>query len=154
MGRIYSISFADVAITAAQDLISVQTTAGMAIAIHSFQFGQRTQTTVENVKLTFKRFSGAYSIGSSGSSATPAKTNFGDSAATCTGRINDTTQTTSGTAVTLLADVINEVNGYQQLWPPEDRPIIAISQAFIVSLDTAPGGSRTCSGTLIFEELF
>lgn len=154
MGRIYSVVFSNVSVAAAQDFMSLQTTSAMACAIHSVTIGQITATTVGNLRITLKRFSGAYSIGSVGTSATPVKMNFGDAAATCTGRTNDTTQTTSGTAATLVADVYNPINGWQFLPPPEDRPIIAISQAFIVSLDTAPSGAETTNGTLVFEELF
>lgn len=154
MGRIYSVNFANVSVAAAQDLMSVQSTSGMAFSVHSVVIGQITATTVGNLRLTMKRFSGGYSIGSAGSSATPVKNNFGDTAATATGRVNDTTQTSGGTAAILVADVYNPINGYQYLPPPEDRPIIAISQAFVVSLDTAPSGAETMNGTLIIEELF
>lgn len=154
MGRIYTISFSNVSVAAVQDLISAQSTAGMAFSVHSLVLGQTTATTVGNLRVTLKRFSGAYTIGSVGSAATPAAQNFGDAAATVTGRVNDTTQTTAGTSKVLVADVYNPINGYQFLPPPEDRPIIAISQAFVVSLDTAPSGGETTNGTLTIEELF
>jgi len=154
MGRIYSIQFNNVSVSAVQDLMSLQSTSGMAISIHEVIVAQVTGSTVANLRLTLKRFSGAYSIGSGGSSVTPGKFNFGDAAATATGRANDTTQTTSGTAVTLRGDVYNVINGYQFLPAPEDRPIIAPSQAFVVSLDSAPGSAETMSGTVVFEELF
>src|SRR6185437_14508801 len=104
--------------------------------------GQISITTTESVQLTFKRFSGAYTIGSGGSALTPQKHNFGDTAAICTARCNDTTQTTSGTSVIIRADVFNEVNGYQYLAIPEKEIIIAPSQAFVLSMDTAPAASR------------
>lgn len=154
MGRIYSVDFSNVSVAAVQDLISIQATAGMAFSLHSLVLGQTTATTVGNLRVTVKRFSGAYSIGSGGSSSTPVKMNFGDPAATVTGRVNDTTPTSGGTAATLVADVYNPINGYQFLPPPEDRPVFAISQALIFSLDTAPSGGETTNGTAVIEELF
>lgn len=153
-GRIYTVSFANVAVAAVQDLISLQSTSGMALEVHEVSIGQITATAIGNLRLTMKRFSGAYSIGSGGSAATPAKANFGDAAAVATGRVNDTTQTTSGTSVTFRADIFNVINGYLWLPAPEDRLIIAPSQAFVLSLDTAPGSSETMSGSMTFKEIF
>lgn len=153
MARAYTISSSGVAITAVQDLASIQTTSGMVMEIDECSVGQITATTIGNLRCTFKRFSGAYSIGSGGSAATPRPHVFGDAAATCTGRVNDTTQTTSGTSVTLDADVINVVNGYDRLPAPEDRWCFTLSQAFVWSLDTAPASSETMNIRVTFREL-
>lgn len=152
MARAYVVQFNNVSISAAQDLTSLQTTSGMVAEVDEFVFGQITAVSVGNLRITMKRFSGAYTIGSGGSAATPSKNVFGDSAATCTGRTNDTTQTTGGTSVTMPADVINVINGYQYLPAPEDRLSFTISQAFVVSLDAAPGSAETSSGRLVFRE--
>ena len=50
--------------------------------------------------------------------------------------------------------MINPINGYQYLPPEEDRIIVKPSEAFVFSLDTAPGASMVCSGGVVFEELF
>jgi hypothetical protein len=154
MGRVYEIPFNNISVSAVQDLISIQSTSGMAFKVLEVVLGQITVTTVESLQLTFKRFSGAYTIGSVGASVTPAKHNFGDAAATVTARRNDTTQTTGGTSVTVRADIYNEVNGYQYLAIPDKEIIIAPSQAFVVSLDSAPALARTMSGSVTIEELF
>ena len=153
MARIYSVPFVNVSVAAVQDLFSLQTTSGMAVELHEITIGQVTSTTVASARLSWKRFSGAYTIGSGGNSATPAKLNFGDAAAVATGRINDTTQTSAGTSVVFHGDVFNYVNGFLWLPAPEDRPIIAPSQAFVLSLDNVPS-TATMSGTLTFAELF
>jgi hypothetical protein len=154
MGRVYSVSFNGVAATAVQDLISLQSTSGMALKLLEVELGQVTLTTIEMLRLTFKRFSGAYTIGSGGAAATPRPHVFGDAAAVATGRTNDTTQTTGGTSVIMRADMWNSVNGFQYLLIPDKEIILAPSQALVVSLDTAPAASRTMSGSLTFEELF
>lgn len=154
MGRVYEVPFVGVSVTAVQDLFSVQSTSGMAFKLLEIVLGQVSITSVEALRLTFKRFSGAYTIGSIGTAPAPQKHNFGDAAAVATARVNDTTQTTGGTSVTVRSDVFNEVNGFQYLAIPDKEIIIAPSQAFVLSLDTAPAAARLISGALTFEELF
>lgn len=152
--RVYSFAFTGVAVSAVQDLISLQSTSGGNFELHELLISQITQTSVELLRLDLKRFSGGYTIGSVGSSATPRPHLFGDAAATCTGRVNDTTQTTGGTSVTLLSDVINLINGWQYLPAPEDRLIFNPSQAMVLSLGNAPAAARTMSGSIKFAEVF
>jgi hypothetical protein len=152
MARAYTAQSNNVAVTAVQDLVSLQTTSGMVAEIDEIVLGQVTSSAVGNLRTSFKRFSGGYSIGSGGSSVTPRPHVFGDSAATCTTRSNDTTQTTGGTSVTLDSDAINVVNGYVKLPAPEDRWSFTISQAFVWSLDSAPGSSETMSMKVTFRE--
>lgn len=153
MARTYTAQINNVAVSAVQDLLSLQTTAGMVMEIDELNFGQVTASTIGNLRCTFKRFSGGYSIGSGGSAVTPRPHVFGDSAATVTARANDTTQTTGGTAVTLDSDAINVVNGYNKLPAPEDRWSFTISQAFVWSLDTAPVAPETTSVRVTFREI-
>lgn len=153
MARTYTITSNAVSVSAVQDLVSLQTTSAMVAEIDEISLGQITATTIGNLRCSFKRFSGAYSIGSGGSSATPRPHVFGDSAATCTGRINDTTQTTGGTSVTMDVDAINVINGYNKLPAPEDRWSIAMSQAFVWSLDSAPASAETINARVTFREL-
>jgi len=152
MARAYTVRTSNVSVSAVQDLISIQTTSGMVCEIDEMSAGQVTATTVGNLNCSFKRFSGAYSIGSGGTSATPRPHLFGDSAATCTARANDTTQTSGGTSVTLDSDVINVVNGYVKLPAPEDRWSFTLSQAFVWSLDTAPTAAEAMSVKVTFRE--
>lgn len=152
MARAYTAQSNNVAVTAVQDLISLQTTSGMVMELDEINLGQVTASTIGNLRCTFKRFSGGYSIGSGGSSVTPRPHVFGDSAATVTGRANDTSQTTGGTSVTLDADAINVINGYNKLPAPEDRWSFTLSQAFVWSLDSAPASSETISVKCTFRE--
>jgi|SRR5579863_7218238 len=152
MARAYGSAGPNVSVSAAVDMHSLQTTSGMVAEIDQFNANQVTATSVGNLRITFKRFSGAYSIGSGGTAGTVNPHVFGDAAATCTTRYDDTTQTTSGTSKTLLADAMNVINGYQWLPPPEDRWSFTISQAFVASLDQAPGSAETFSNSVQFRE--
>jgi hypothetical protein len=127
----------------------------MAIELHGIVIGQITGTTVQNLRMSVKRLPTTVTSGSAGAAATPQKIQRGDAAATITARTNDTTQaSTSGTPAILHSDVFNTVNGYQFFWPPEDRPVIGLNEAAVVTLDTTPGAAMTMSGTLIVAELF
>lgn len=153
--RTYSVQFNNVDVSAAQDLIGVYSGASMAFAVHSIQLGQITQTAVEAVRISLKRLPSTVTSGSGGTTPTPQKIVNGDVAATVTAHANDTTPaTTNSTAVTILSDVFNLVNGYQWIFPPDDRPVFAPSQAAIMSLDSVPAATRKVSGTMVIEELF
>lgn len=152
--RVYADPFTNVAVSAVQDLWDVQSGATVGLEIHEWVLGQITATSVGNLRISNHRLPATVTSGSGGSAGTIAKKNFNDAAALHTFRINDTVQaTTSGTNVVMRGDIYNVINGYQYLPAPEDREQITISQAFIVSLDQAPGSAETMSGTLTAAEL-
>lgn len=153
-GRSYSIQFNNVAVAAVQDLLAAYAGASMPFEIAGLVIGQVTGTTVQNLRITVKRLPATVTSGTGGNAATPKRLMRGDSAATITGRINDTTQaTTSGTPDILHADAFNTVNGYQFFWLPQDCPTIGMNEAAVVSLDQGPGSAMTMSGTLYVREL-
>jgi hypothetical protein len=154
MSREYSIEFDGVAVSAVQDLLAVYAGASMAFEVHSITLGQISASAVGNLRITLKRMRATVVTGTGGSAPTVQKLNDGDAAATVTARANDTGQATATTSAKLHADVYNVVNGYQWIFPPDDRPVIGPSQAVVFSLDTAPGGSETMSGTMVIGELF
>jgi hypothetical protein len=72
--------------------------------------------------------------------------------------VNDTTQAGTGTIVTLVASAFNIQAGL--LYAPkyaegdvDERITVEAGSRFVVSLDSAPADSLTCSGTILFEEL-
>lgn len=151
-GRIYTVPMGPISVAAVQDLIAVYAGASMAFKVHAINIGQKTATSVGNLSISFKILPSVVTAGSGGSAATVQKNPTTNAAATVTARINDTTQaTTAGTAI-LMPDVYNPINGYIYQWAPEDRPVIGLSQAFVVSLDTAPSAQVT-SATLTIEEI-
>jgi hypothetical protein len=154
-GRLYTVGFAGVAVSAAQDLIAVYAGTSRVLGIASVNLGQITGTTVQNLRVRLRYLPVTVTAGSVGSAGTIAPMVPNDSASGATARINDTTQaTTSGTAVNIWDDAWNTVNGLLWVPPTPNRmPVIGISGAFIVSLDTAPSGALTCSGSVTFEEL-
>lgn len=154
-GRIYTTGFQNVSVSAVQDLIGVYAGSAKIFALQSVNIGQITGTTVQNLRLRLRYLPTTVTAGTGGSAGTVKPFVPGDAAATITSRINDTGQaTTSGTAVDLWDDVFNTINGYLWVPPSPGRPpIIGLSGALIVSLDTAPGSALTMSGTVTVEEL-
>jgi hypothetical protein len=125
------------------------------VAIQSVSLGQITNTAVQNLRVRGRNLPVTVTNGSGGAAGTIGRTNIADAAATATARTNDTTQaTTNGTAVDIFDDVWNTVNGF--LWVPpilSRPPVIGLSGAFVLSLDTAPVSGMVSNGTLVFEEL-
>lgn len=153
--RIYTSQFSNVPVSLTQDLFNINVGSNMAVKIHEVIVGQISATTVGNLRISLKRLPSTVTNGSGGTSGTSQSINPSDVAATSNVRINDTSNaTTTGTTQILRSDIYNIITGYMFLPPIEDRPIIKPGQAFIVSLDTAPGSAQTMSGTIVFEELF
>ena len=154
-GRMYSITFLDVSVSATQDLINITATAGMAFKIHRIELGQRTLTAWESKPVRLLRMPVTVTAGSGGAAVTPAKMNSGDAAATVTARANDTTaMTTSGSSSILMARDWEFLNGFLVVFTPDERPVIAVSQGVALNLPTAPSGATLASGTILIEELF
>lgn len=154
MGRKYAVTFSAVAVTAAQDLFDLAPASNKPVAIVSISLGQTTDSgdaQDEQLQITLVR--GNSTVGSGGSSATAAPLSPADTASGVTGRVNDTTVATSGTAVTLHTDVWNVRAGYTFMFPPDARPTCTSTETRICLRQTAPADSVTMSGTIVFEEL-
>ena len=127
----------------------------MAFKIHRIELGQRSLTAWEAKPVKLIRLPATVTAGSGGTAVTPAKMNNGDPAATLTARANDTTAaTTSGSAAIILARDFEFLNGFLVVFTPDERPVIAPSQAVSLNLPTAPSAATLISGTVIVEELF
>lgn len=154
-GRLYSVGFTAVSISAVQDLIAIYAGTSKIVAIQSIEFSQVTQTTIGSLRWRLRYLPATVTAGSGGSVGVISPLNPGDAAATCTARTNDTTQaSTSGTAINLWSDQWNLING--ALWVPPNvnrPPVSALSGALVVSLDLAPGTVINASGTVTLEEL-
>lgn len=151
MGRMYSVTFEEVAVTAVQDLFEVVAPADSAVAICGLVISQSSDagdSASEQLNVLIHRGS---TSGSGGSAATPAPMNLGDAAFGGTCEVNNTSQSTEGTQ--LHAECFNIMAGLALWWPPECRPMVSPSGRVIVELQTAPADSLTMSGTLYIEEI-
>lgn len=156
MGRVYSTSFENVAVTAAQDFFEIDPADDKPVAIHGFCLYQSTDLgdAAEEI-LRVQIIRGHATSGSGGSTATPSPMNPNDTAAgDTTNEINNTTIASTGTAVVLATHYVNIRAGIEVWYPPECRPQASEANTTIVlRLLAAPSDSLTMGGTIWYEEL-
>ena len=152
-GRVYTVGFNNVTLSAVQDVLAIYAGASMAFEVHFVKLGQVTQTTIGGARLRLRHLPATVTTGSGGTSQVLAAALPNDASATVTARANDTTQaTTSGTAKD-MPDVWDLPFGYLWMPPEADRIVIKPSEAFVVSLDTALS-SVIANGHMAIAELF
>jgi hypothetical protein len=163
LGRLYSLTFENVSISAAQDLFYIKPAADIPCAVEAVYLSNVGGTAdagdaqEELLRIALNRLPATVSVGSGGSASATGTLNAiepNDSAASFTGRTNDTTPaTSSGTARTLHADGWNVRIPYIWIPPPEHRIIVANAQAIVFKLLAAPADAVSCSGTIYVREL-
>lgn len=160
--NLYTASFSNVAVTAAQDLFALLAHSSSRIAIcraEVMQVSDVGDAAAEILAYSFKR--GATVAGSGGSAPTPVpvKGHTGARAAVTVARVNDTTQAGTGTIATVLAGGFHISAGliyapkYGAEADVDERITVEAGQRIVLSLDTAPADSLTMYGTILFEEL-
>lgn len=154
MARRYVVSFENVTVSAAQDLISVKGSTGKSIRLISVKVGATDTTlpTAQMLQLRVQFLPVTVTAGSGGGAATPRLLDPGDSAAAATARINDTTPaTSSGTAVTIHTAGVHIYAGEDYTFPAP--PVAGLNQQFSYGLLSTVTGTVHLSGNLEFEEL-
>lgn len=153
-GRVYTVVFDAVSVTAAQDLFELTPADDKPIELvrlKLFQTSDVGDAAAENLQLKVIR--GNTTSGSGGTAPTPAPVSPGAPAAGFTAEVNNTTVATSGTAVTLMADGWNIAVGCDIWFDDEERLGANQSNTLIRITQTAPADALTMSGTLWVREL-
>jgi hypothetical protein len=155
MGRMYTVIFSAIAVTAAQDLFELVAPSGTGIKLHAVFLSQSNSTTSAQLRTTIKRGEGTVTSGAAGSAPTPVPAVEGDAAATFTAEVNNTTRMVvgSGAIKTLHDDAFNVLSGWVYLPTPDMRFTAKPGDRLVVGLETAPGSSLTMSGVAYVEEL-
>jgi len=152
--RMYSVTFENVAITALQDLISIQPADDVPVEIHGAYITQGSDmgdAEAEGIRVEIVR--GNTTTGSGGSAATPRALDPNVGAASSTVRINDTTEASAGTEHQLHAEQFNNQIGFHYTPTPEMRPRSNQGAGFLtLRLLGAPADSLSVSGTIYFAE--
>lgn len=150
MGRYYSVTLPETAVSAAADLFEITVAADKPIRIWAWNISQDTdlQDAGEEVlQLQLKR---GVTAGSGGSAITPVAMTENDTAAgaTCTNR------TTAHTGGSILWQRGWNIRTDSEHWfTPESAPIIGADADPVVLWVSAPTDAVTISGSLLFEEL-
>lgn len=160
LGRLYTVEFHNIAITAVQDLFYIKPAADKPVALEACYISNVGGTAdagdaqEELLRVEVIRLPATVTVGSGGSAFTPSPVEPNDTAAGFTARTNDTTvATTSGTAATLHPDGWNVRIPWTWLPPPEHRLLAANAGAIVVRLNLAPNDSIATSGVLYVREL-
>lgn len=160
MSRMYSISFSNVSVSAAQDFFSVKPATDKPIVVHAIFLsnvgGTADAGDAQEELLGVEIGQGNTTIGSGGTNPTARPLNSVDTAfgPTTNVRVNDTTKVTTGTRLLLHADGFNIRTGWQYIPTPEMRIRHSAADNFLaVQLLAAPADAVSMSGTMIVEEL-
>lgn len=159
-GRLYTVVFDSVSIPAtnAMDLFVITPADDKICVIHGFTLsnvgGTADAGDAQEELLRLSLIRGFTSIGSGGTTPTPAALGPGNAAAGFTAHVNDTTVATTGTTATLFTDGWNIRIPYQMFFTPECRPVVTQqSTTALLRLVTGPADAVSCSGTLFVEEI-
>lgn len=153
MPRIYRVTFEEVAVTAAQDLVQISGAAGKMVRILRRWVGA-TDTTLptEQMLALRERFLPAtVTNGSGGTTPTITKNDPGDAAASATALVNNTTKaTTSATAVVLNEASVDSKLSYDEWYL--NPPLIGPGEAYVFELLSTVSGTMHLSGGVEIEE--
>jgi len=156
-GRIYTSVFQAVAVTAAQDLLSLLATSTAPLELIYASISQSSDAgDAQDELLRIRIRRGMTTVGSGGSAPAMSPTNPRETlaAASATCRANDTTAASAGTIVEMLEETWNVRSGPWIYFPaPEARIHCDISTRVAINLPAAPADSLTMSGTIIWREL-
>jgi len=149
MGRRYSVSFTDVAVTTQQDLFQLEAKIVPAILLGCTisQSSDVGDAEAEGLSILIRKFTDVVT-----NDVAEVKLDAGDSNANSNLAINETIELVTGTE-TIHSEVWNIALPFVYLPIPEMRPVIQIDNGVAVNLNTTPTDSITISGTLYFEEM-
>ena len=155
MGRVYSVNFENVAVTAAQDFFEISPADDKPVKILGLFLCQSSDVgDAAEEMLRVQILRGHSTVRSRGSTQTPVPVDPNDPAAGFAAKVNNTTIASAGTAVILHSDSFNIRAGIQLFWTPETAPLANQGNTtIVVRLLANPADSLTMGGTLYVEEL-
>lgn len=155
MPRVYTVSFKNVTVAAAQDLIGLKGSTGKTCRLRRvwLQMNDTTLQTAQGLRLNIKYGSATVTLGSGGSTPTPRPVDAGDAAASFTAVANATTpSTTSGAFVDLTPTGGHNYGGFDYTWPKGEEPVFGLNEGVIFELLSTVSGTCNFSGGATVEE--
>ncbi len=148
MGRMYTASFTDVAVSAQQDLFQIEAITIPAI-IHAIFISQTSDVgdaAAENLSIIIQRVTDDVT-----NDIVEALLDTGDGAALADLAVNETTELTTGAQI-IHSEAWNIAMSFIWMPPPEMRITVQVGNAVVVNLNDTPADELTMSGTMYFEE--
>lgn len=155
MGRVYTVSFKNVTISAAQDLVALKGSTGKTIKLRRawLYMNDTVLQTAQGLRLNVKYASATLTLGSGGSTPTARPLDPGDAAASFTNHTNDTTPATTSGAFTDLTPVgCHNYAGYDYTWPKGEEPVAGLNEGLVFELLSTVSGTCNFSGGVQVEE--
>lgn len=153
MPRPYEVTFENVLVSAAQDLVTILGAAGKIVRVLRIWVSSvdTTLVTSQQIQIRGRFLPATVTAGSGGSTPTPRPTDPGDAAASFTAHANDTSKTTtSGTAATVEENGCHLYQGYDKTLARP--PVVGPSEAFVFELLSTVSGTVHMSGGVEVEE--
>jgi hypothetical protein len=156
MGLKFTTVFENVSVTAIQDAFSLKASAGVPLKLVMVDIAQNGNSDVGDAQEEDLRWQikiGATTQGSGGSAPTPH--NGQGKTATATAHVNDTTQSSAGTALTVWSSAFNIRSGMLFIPTPEVQEALNCPAGQILQLafPAAPADAITFTGTICWEEM-
>lgn len=153
IGQVFTVPLSAVAVSAAQDVFEIATTAETKVRIREIRLGQYSDAGDAQAELlSVLIMRGHTTTGSGGTTPTPVNVSASTVAATSTVKANNTTVATGGSPVTIYADAWNVQAGWWYAPAEAEMPIVDVSSRVVVRI-TAPVDAITFNATVVFEEL-
>lgn len=155
MPRIYEITFENVAVSAAQDLVSLKGGAARTVKIKRMRVAATNTSipTAQMLELRASLASATLTAGSGGTAPTPRPVDLGDAAATFTARANDTSKATTSGAFTIVEESGCHIYaGYDFSYPQGREPVFGLNEGFVFELLSTVSGTVNLSGGVTVEE--
>ncbi len=155
MGRIYTVTFKNVTISAAQDLVALKGSTGKLCELRRVwvKMNDTTLQTAQGLRLNVKYASATITLGSGGSTPTPRPVDAGDAAASFTCHVNDTTpSTTSGSFVDIDPEGGHNYGGLDYRWPEYRGLVFGLNEGTVFELLSTVSGTCNFSGGCEVEE--
>lgn len=154
VGRVYSVIFSAVSVSAAQDLFEITPADDKPIEIIGIELGQSSDAgDAQDEVLQISIIRGYTTSGTGGTAPTPAPLQPNSGASGFTAEVNNTTLANTGTTNTLHTGCWNVRAGYINWFPEGCRPSATQANTTIVVRQTAPADAITMSGVLYVREL-
>lgn len=151
-GRIYTVSFVSVAISAVQDLFEIRPAAEKPVILRKVVITPDSDETNKQLLVTIRRLPATVTSGSGGSSPTIVALNSHDAAAGFTAEANNTSRaTTSGTALHINPESFPSQGGFEYSPDEVERPVFYNGEALVIGLEENP--AATYSGYCTVEEM-
>lgn len=154
IGRVYTVQFNAVAVTAQQDFLEIVAPADSVVELLEIGLSQVSEVgdaAEEGLAILIK--SGSTVSGTGGSTPTAVPHALGDAAFGGTTDANNTTKANTGTIVTHYAWNWNIRVPFEKIFTPETCKPISPSARLTVELATTPADSITISGYAVFKEI-